>query len=199
MTKFYTYRKIALAHRALGQVIKFTAGKGYYLFGKAFPKAFTMYDSVSIGQIPANAAAVAGYVNGRWPTFPSLASNFPHAKRLSIAVNAHADAVCLDVESGDATPDQAPAWVKRQLHRGVKKPVIYTSVSQAGWVLRELAKAGIPRSAIKLWTAHYTMKPHRCGPECGFGMPTRADATQYTDKALGKNLDASLCGGRFLG
>ena len=191
MTKFYTYRKVALAHKAAWQTLKFLAGKGYYLVGKR-PAKITMYDSVDVKQIPVNAEAVAGYVGGFWPTYKSLVAEFPNAKKLSIAVRATEDADCLDVEQGDATPDQAPAWVRRQKNRGVKKPVIYCSVSQAPSVLRTLSKAGIFRADIRLWTAHYTFKPHLCSSSCGFG-DVKADATQYTDHALGKTLDASLC------
>lgn len=155
-----------------------------------------MYDSITLDAIPAKPQAVAGYVNGRWPTFPELEKRWPQAARLSIAVTARANADCLDVENGDATPGQAPAWVKRQQARGIKRPVVYCSVSQAAAVLAALAKSGITRSQIRLWTAHYTGKAHRCDSACGLN--GQADATQYTDKALGRNLDASLCAAGFL-
>jgi hypothetical protein len=198
--RFYTFKKVALRAKAPWQKLRFTKGKGYWLFGKRpiRKKAFTMYDAVNVSNIPANAVAVAGYVNGHWPTYPTLKKKFPHAKVLSIAVTVHADAECLDVEAGDATPNQAPAWVVRQKKLGVKKPVVYTSVSQAPALLRELNKAGIKRSAIRLWTAHYTFRPHRCDSKCGFGFSGKADATQWTDKALGKSLDASVCAPDFL-
>lgn len=156
-----------------------------------------MYDSVDLSQVPADAAAVAAYVNGRWPTFPHLAVEFPHAHRLSIAVTAEADADCLDIEAGDASPAQAPAWVRRQIARGVKRPVVYCSVSDARTVLGVLKASGIKRSQIRLWTAHYTFRQHRCSSACGFGMPTTADATQFTDKALDRNLDCSLVSDGF--
>lgn len=158
-----------------------------------------MYDSVSLTEIPGDAEAVAGYVNGNWPTFPKLASKWPNAKRLSIAVSAEADADCLDIEKGDATPAQAPNWVRRQKARGVQRPVVYCSVSQARALLGTLAASGIPRPSVRVWTAHYTDKPHRCSAGCGFGMPTTADATQYTMRALGRNLDASLVSDTFFG
>jgi hypothetical protein len=200
MGRFYTFRKVALRYKAPWQKLRFTTGKGYWLFGTRPVSGveFTMYDSVNVSQIPAKAEAVAGYVNGHWPTYPTLLKDFPHAKHLSIAVTVHADAECLDVEAGDATPSQAPAWVVRQKKRGVKKPVVYTSVSQAPALLRELDRAGIKRSAVRLWTAHYTFRPHRCDSKCGFGFTGKADATQWTDKALGKNLDGSLCAPDFL-
>ena len=150
-----------------------------------------MYDSVTVSAIPKDAKAVAGYTAGRFLTFPTLEKLFPKARRLSIAVASRFDAECLDVEPGDATPEVAAAWVRRQHARGVKRPVIYCSVSSARDVLSKLAAGGIARSQIRLWTAHFTFHPHRCGPECGFGFTGRADATQWTDKALGRNLDES--------
>jgi len=157
-----------------------------------------MYDSVDLGQIPADAHAVAGYVNGRWPTFPEVRRRWPKARHLSVAVSASAHARCLDVERFDATPAQAPAWIRRQLLAGVHKPVIYCSLVTAAPLLRVLERANISRHAVKLWTAHYTGRPHRCGPQCGLGLGTTADATQWTNRALGRNLDASLCAPDFI-
>lgn len=156
---------------------------------------FAMFDSVDgAAVIPTDAAAVAGYVGGQWPNYQALVHAFPHAKHLSVAVNASEDADCLDVESGDATAAQAPAWIARQVKRGVKLPVVYTSVSNVAALL----SAGVKRDGIRLWTAHYTNTAHICSPACGNGMTTTADATQWTDNALGRNLDESLCNGSFL-
>jgi hypothetical protein len=160
---------------------------------------FVMYDSVDVAEIPADAVAVAGYVGGRWPTYEKLAARFPHARRLSIAVSSAEDAECLDVERGDAEPGDAAAWVERQLARGLRRPVVYSSVSVAPAVLAALKRAGIERRAVRVWTAHYTGKPHRCTAACDRAFTRVADATQYDDRALGRNLDASLCAARFLG
>lgn len=197
MAAFYTFRKNV---RLLpGQTIRFLKGKGYFAFGKPTVTAppITMYDSVTLSEIPADAEAVAGYVGGKWPTFPRLAAAFPKAHRLSIAVNATEDADVLDVENGDASNPDAPAWVKRQIAKGAKKPVVYTSLSNAQALLSELERFAIGRSQIRLWTAHYTFTPHRCSWRCGFGFSGLADATQYHDHALGRNLDASLVSGTF--
>ena len=194
--RYFTFKRLALAAKRPWQKLRFRAGKGYWLFGSR-PAEVTMFDSVNLSQIPANAKAVAGYVGGRWPTFDALVAQWPYAKHLSIAVNATEDAECLDVERGDANALQAPAWVKRQWHRGVARPVVYCSVSDAKGVLDTLARAGITRSMLRLWTAHYTFRPHRCTSACGFGFTGQADATQYTDRALGRNLDASLCSPDF--
>lgn len=156
---------------------------------------WAMYDSVDVATVPAHANAVAGYVGGSWPTYAALVRRFPHAEHLSIAVNAGEEAECLDCEAGDATPAQVPEWVRHQLARGVAKPAVYCSLSVVVEVLNELTRAGIKRSQIRLWTAHYTYTPHICGPHDGCS--TNADATQWTDRALGRNLDESLCSDSF--
>lgn len=156
----------------------------------------TMYDSVTLTEIPANAQAVAGYVNGRWPTYKQLIVKWPYAQRVSVAVTAEVDADCLDIENGDATPAQAPAWVRRQQARGLVRPIVYADLSTMPTVLGTLAASGISRSRVRVWTAHYTHVPHRCGTGCG--LKTTADATQYTNVALNRNLDASLVTEAFL-
>lgn len=163
------------------------------------PSEFVMYDSVTVSAIPATAKAAAGYVNGRWPTITdgTLHKQCPHARLFSIAVTADADADCLDIENGDATPRQAPAWVRRQHARGGKRPAIYCSLSKAMIVRVILLAHGVRRSSYRIVTAHYTGRPHRCTIRCGFRFIGRADATQYTDRALGRNLDASLCAPDF--
>ena len=157
----------------------------------------TMYDSVEVSQIPANAAAVAGYVGGKWPTFAQLVKVFPKAHRLSIAVNASEDAECLDCEPGDATVSEAPAWFNRQIKRGVKLPCLYTSLSNVNALHSAMENAGISRDRYRIWSAHYTGVAHICSP--AEGINTTADGTQYYDKALGKNLDVSLVDDDFFG
>lgn len=158
-----------------------------------------MYDTITIETVPPNPEAVAGYVGGHWPTYNALVQKFPHAHHLSIAVNAGEDAECLDIEAGDAVPAQGPAWVKRQLARGVKRPVVYASVSSMQTVIDILESSGLHRGEFRVWTAHYTFTAHLCGPHCGFGFRDNADATQWTDRALGRNLDESQLVDNFFG
>ena len=162
-----------------------------------------MFDSIEADQLPEGAPAVAGYVDGNWVTFPELVVKFPNAARLSIATNPHNSARCLDVEKGNALIPQAVNWVKAQLQAGRKRPVLYASVST--WPQLEAAlkaggvKRGFPgRRRYRRWTAHYTGHPHRCTRNCWPGFRGRAAATQYTDHADGRNLDASLCSRDFL-
>lgn len=159
----------------------------------------TMYDSVDLSQVPANAQAVAVYVDGRFANVAQARARFPKAHILSIAVFARDDADCLDIERGNATPDQAAGWAARQFARGLKRPCLYASASVMQVILESVSAAGISRDALRLWSAHYTMKSHVCGPRSCREMTRDADGTQWTDRALGRNLDQSLLRDDFFG
>lgn len=152
---------------------------------------FVMYDSTELDQIPAHASAVAGYTSGNWPTYGAIVKRWPHAQHLSIAINAAHDADCLDVEKDDASISDAPGWFHRQKGR----PTLYTSLSNVGVLTTEMSHAGIARHEYKIWSAHYTGVPHICGPS--EGLSVAAEATQWTNRALGRNLDESLCSDAF--
>lgn len=151
---------------------------------KAHPPAehrITMYDAVTVSNIPHNPEAVAGYVGGSFANYNELLHDFPHAKHLSIAVSASEDAECLDIEKGDAVPAQAPEWVRRQHARGLKRPCLYAASSEMPSVLGAVLGNGIERNEIRIWTAHWTNVPH---------VEPGSDATQY---AGGQVLDKSQC------
>lgn len=160
----------------------------------------TMFDSADLSQIPADPPAVACYVDGRFANSAQARDRFPHARILTIAVFAEHDADCLDIETGDATPAQAAAWYTRQRARGLARPCLYASASvMEAAVLPVLKAAGIPVSSasLRLWSAHYTHKPHICGPSSCGAVSAGMDGTQWTDRALGRNLDQSLLADGF--
>lgn len=153
-----------------------------------------MYDSIELSQIPASAPAILCYVGGRWPTCREIQPHqFPNARhRLTTAVTASETAELLDIEVGDATPEEAPAWVKARLSEGVRRPAVYASVSDMPRILAILKGAGIRRRRIRVCTAHYTDIPHLCDSSCNPELKGHADGTQYTDHFDGRNLDAWL-------
>ena len=159
-----------------------------------------MFDSVTIDQIPAGAQAVAGYVNGLFVTAPELLARFTHGRVLTIAVSADADAECLDIEPGDAGPPDAAGWYARQRARGVTRPCLYASASAMNAGIVPVIRAGrITRSAVRLWSAHYTGTAHICGPRSCGAVSIDMDGTQWTDHAAGRNLDQSLLVADFFG
>jgi peptidoglycan hydrolase-like protein with peptidoglycan-binding domain len=160
----------------------------------------TMFDAVDIAQIPSGATAVAGYVDGNYQTASHLAAMLPHASLLTIAVTAADDADCLDIETGDATPADAAGWYGRQRARGITRPCLYASAGLMESSVAPLIRAaGIARSSVRLWSAHYTGAPHICGPSSCGAMSTGADGTQWTDAAYGRDLDESLLTADFFG
>lgn len=155
-------------------------------------KTLVMFDSVTISEIPSNAPAVAGYTGGLYHTFPQLLKDFPHAKHLSIAISAVDRGRCLDIETGDATPYEFPAWLHRELAaHPAEKPMGYGSVSSWIEILSLAERAGHNRGEFLVFTAHYTDQPHVCGPHTCGALPWDANLTQWTSAALGKNLDES--------
>ena len=111
-----------------------------------------IYDSTNPQDIPTTAEAVAGYVDGiyAWPDSGWL--RFPNSVKLSIAISATSEADALDVENGDATPAQAPGWVKAQIARGIK-PWVYCNRSNRSAVELACQSAGIGPTQMALWVA----------------------------------------------
>ena len=162
-----------------------------------------MYDTALNGQFPAGGGAYAGYVDGSvgdQPNYAFVVSTFPQAEHLSIALFAEHDADALDVEPGAAAPSDIPGWHARQVARGIARPVIYASVSAMENAVLPVA-AGLPggRDAARLWTAHYGLGEHICGPAACGQLSTDADGTQWTSSAMGRVLDQSLLRAGFFG
>jgi hypothetical protein len=145
-----------------------------------------MLDSITVVNLPDGADAYLGYVGGRWPTWDALRKRFPAAHLLSMAISADEKAEGCDVETGDLTITQAPAWVMGALAGGVWRPVAYASASQMGALLSALQSAGIKRAQVRLLSAHYGAGKHVCGPATCRLCPA-VDGTQWTDTASGLN------------
>lgn len=142
----------------------------------------TMYDSVTVANLPVQAGALyAGYVNGNYTNFVQICQRFPKSRVVSIAVQANADAQVLDVEVGDATPDQAPAWVTRQRKLGRKRPTVYCNRSTFPAVLAAFAKAKVANPDF--WIADWTNAPHAIPGAIAVQFATNAkyDTTCITD------------------
>lgn len=157
-----------------------------------------MYDAVVPACIPAGALVVAGYVDGNWPTMDEVRKRFPFAKHISIATRSTSVADILDVEVGDATPDDVVRWLELAHAGGIERPGVYTSVARMRRCLDVAHAAGWTRPRLKVWTAHWTDREHLCGPECGFGLATNAGATQWRGAKVGEAYDVSLATPTFL-
>lgn len=89
----------------------------------------TLYDSIEADNIPADALFCAGYTSGEWPDYEKMRNERPNATVLRIAIDVSHDGDVLDVERGDATPEDAPVWVARQRSLGRARPIVYCNES----------------------------------------------------------------------
>lgn len=154
-----------------------------------------MYDTIYNNQFPAGAQAYAAYVDGGLgdqPNYNYIVKTFPKAEHVSISLSGSVNADALDVEQDAATASQIPAWCTRQRQRGIQRPIIYANAStMQDSVLPVLSGAKIARGTVRLWTAHYGLGQHICGPSSCRALSTEADGTQWTSSALGRVLDES--------
>jgi len=150
-----------------------------------------LLDTVTPGDLPSHPNAIAGYVDGRWPSFDAMHALMPSIPCLSIATSALSRAMVLDVEAGDASFMEAAAWLGLMHGFGMARPVLYTSASRIDSGVKYLASLGIHRDRYRVWSAHWTGIPHICGPACGV-RGERPGATQYRGAAAGQHYDRSV-------
>jgi Putative peptidoglycan binding domain len=92
------------------------------------------------------------------------------------------------------------AWYERQRQRGIARPCLYASASvMQSSVVPVLLAAAVPRSSVRLWSAHYSGSAHICGPASCKLTSIEMDGCQFTDNALGRDLDESLLAADLFG
>lgn len=119
----------------------------------------TMYDAVTASNIPRNAAMVAGYIDKikLEPWSAADWARFPSAVKVQIVKKASTNAGhVLDVEPGDATPAQAPGWVRMRRAAGAD-PTVYMNASTWPAVRAEFQAAGV--APPHYWVAKYDGSP----------------------------------------
>jgi hypothetical protein len=116
-----------------------------------------MFDGISATTVPAGAAIYAGYVDGKWASYQPLADAYPGALHVSITTEATGSARVLDVETGDALPTQAPAWVTKERANGNAWPVVYMNAST--WPAVRAAFTAQNVAEPLYWVAAYVTDP----------------------------------------
>lgn len=110
--------------------------------------ALVMRDSIDAPLIPRDTPVVAGYGDGKFIWSPNWRDGgnwfdlFPNSVKLVIAVFAQDAGDILDVETGDARPDQVPDWCARFNRPGRRAPTIYCNRATWPLVIDALASAG---------------------------------------------------------
>lgn len=102
-------------------------------------------------------------------TLAEVRTQFPGKLYVSIARTASEDALVGDVENGDLTPNQLPAWVTRQRSRGTAYPWSY--VNRSNWPSAKGACVAAGVDEPLWWVAD---------PTSGGVIPAGAVAVQYS-------------------
>lgn len=142
-------------------------------------------DSVTSADIPAGRfPIVLGYVDGKyaWSEQDWLRHTQAGALAVGIAVNPATDAgTILDVETGDATPYQAPAWVQMRRAAGVD-PTVYCGQFSLPAVSAAFKAQGVPEP-------HYLVANYDNSPV----IPAGCIGKQYANAPLtGGHYDLSV-------
>ncbi|GGX75290.1 hypothetical protein [Streptomyces hiroshimensis] len=129
----------------------------------------TMYDAVTPSKIPAHAKMVAGYVDGHFANMGEMATRFPNATRVSIAISHNTKAQVLDVEDGASSPEGAVQWCTHTMAATPnKKLTVYCNASTWPEVRAAFHKHGVTEP--NYWVARYDGVP---------SIPAGAIAKQY--------------------
>lgn len=150
---------------------------------------FIMYDDTNLDLIPNGPHAVAAYVNGQYANYDEAKRRFPHARILGISVTGDVAADCYDVEAGDYTADDVPRLYKIAQEHGIWRPCFYAQLSGVMPAVKEKLNTVVAaRKDVRLWVAYYNGTTD---------LPVGYDAHQFTDRALGRSLDESICADDF--
>ena len=147
--------------------------------------SYEIYDSTTPSAIPGN-HVVATYATGNFAV-PASAVSGDKAVVWIDTNGTDPHAAALDIEPGDMTPSQAPAWVQARLHYDPSgTAILYTMRSD--WSQVQAAVSTLPQwmqSHIRWWIADPTGYPH---------MVPGANATQWY---WGSNYDISTANPGF--
>ena len=150
---------------------------------------YLMYDDTNLDLIPNAPHAVAAYINGEFANYEEAKRRFPHARLLGISVTGDVPADCYDVEAGDYSPEDVPRLYTIARDHGIWRPCFYAQLSGVmPAVKQQLNKVVNAREDVRLWVAYYNGWPE---------IPGEYDAHQFTDHALGRSLDESICHDTF--
>jgi hypothetical protein len=122
---------------------------------------------------------IAAYGNGSYANYASARRAFPRLRCIEIDVSGAGIGNAGDFEPGDMSYAHAGSWARGRIAAGVWRPVVYFSASFWTQVMSSLEGAGIGRSDVRIWTAHYNGNVQLCSSACGFGITGTADATQW--------------------
>ena len=111
-------------------------------------------DSVTPANLPPGFDLYGGYDDGNYNNVNAIKAMYPNKTVIHFTVFASDNfGDILDVENGDATPAQAPGWVKMRRAAGHGGPLVYCSEATWSQVRQAFQSAGVPEPGY--WIAGY--------------------------------------------
>ena len=130
------------------------------------------YDSVTADAMPDNGDFYCFYSTGSFANGTAVKADHPDKKYIGITptISDIAGADCLDIENGDATPADAPTFVKNADPSSLNLPMLYASESNVAAVISACTAAGIARDKYYIFQALWNGVA---------AVPAGVDAAQY--------------------
>jgi hypothetical protein len=131
---------------------------------------------------------VFAYAYGEYAQTKAVRAMCPHAIVLTVATRDGERADMYDYENGAMTADGLATAVEADLKAGVYKPILYASKDNYSEVWHALKAHDISGTEVRAIDANWTNHAH---VDDGF------DGTQWTQAALGRNLNEYLLASDF--
>lgn len=121
----------------------------------------TLYDSDTAADIPDDAEAVAGYVDGTGPDIQELERRFPGKPVVTItrASPPMVGARVADSETGALSAAEAAVWARNEIELG-RRPTLYYSRLNVKTIGAALTGANVLVAAVDFWVADWTGEAH---------------------------------------
>jgi peptidoglycan hydrolase-like protein with peptidoglycan-binding domain len=144
------------------------------------PDIEAMYDSTSVAALPAGAFAYAVYLDGAYANLAAARARFGDSQLLvTITPDGAEGATYIDIEPGNVLAPAAATFIKNGGTGFYASPGAAAGYSVQNCI-DACSAAGIPRTAYRVWSAHWIGR-HICGPStCGY---PQADGTQFVSTA----------------
>lgn len=151
---------------------------------------YTGYSSVTTDLIPVSAPVVFAYADGDYAQMEAVKEHCPRARVVSITTVGAVVATMYDFEAGALAYGEAASRVEEAHAHGIARPIIYAALDAMESDILPTLREEFQRDQYRLLPAHFTDTPE---------LPAWADGIQWTQTALGRNLNEYLLRDNFFG